>query len=158
ADSLEPDLHGQNHLLGVGQPESFCRRSSAPGTSGYSYSPSLQGRESLPVSTRRVVSSPSHRRYDHSLGSALAPLLRGLARDRRVARRGRTPDARAEERTGIAGMKLFRILSIDGGGVKGVFPAAFLAALEQSVGFRALDHVDLIVGTSTGGILALGLG
>jgi hypothetical protein len=55
-------------------------------------------------------------------------------------------------------MKPFRILSIDGGGIKGVFPAAFLAALERTAGFRVLDHVDLITGTSTGGIVALGLG
>src|SRR6267378_3052991 len=51
-----------------------------------------------------------------------------------------------------------RILSIDGGGIKGVFPAAFLANIEQAVGRRTADYFDLIVGTSTGGIIALGLG
>jgi predicted acylesterase/phospholipase RssA len=51
-----------------------------------------------------------------------------------------------------------RILSIDGGGIKGVFPAAFLATVEQSVGGNIADYFDLIVGTSTGGIIALGLG
>lgn len=51
-----------------------------------------------------------------------------------------------------------RILSIDGGGIKGVFPAAFLATIEQSVGGNIADYFDLIVGTSTGGIIALGLG
>jgi len=53
---------------------------------------------------------------------------------------------------------MFRILSIDGGGIKGVFPAAFLAAVERTSRKRIADHFDLIVGTSTGGILALGLG
>ena len=55
----------------------------------------------------------------------------------------------------------FRILSIDGGGIRGLFPASVLAGLEQ----RYLDgqqplarYFDLIVGTSTGGIIALGLG
>ena len=53
---------------------------------------------------------------------------------------------------------MFRILSIDGGGIKGVFPAAFLAAVERTARKRIADHFDLIIGTSTGGILALGLG
>jgi hypothetical protein len=51
-----------------------------------------------------------------------------------------------------------RILSIDGGGIKGVFPAALLAAIEESVHGSIADYFDLIVGTSTGGIIALGLG
>jgi uncharacterized protein len=55
-------------------------------------------------------------------------------------------------------MKPFRILSIDGGGIKGIFPAAFLAELERLTGKSSANHFDLIVGTSTGGIIALGLG
>jgi uncharacterized protein len=51
-----------------------------------------------------------------------------------------------------------RILSIDGGGIKGVFPAAFLATLEDAIGDRIFNYFDLIIGTSTGGIIALALG
>jgi patatin-like phospholipase/acyl hydrolase len=51
-----------------------------------------------------------------------------------------------------------RILAIDGGGIKGVFPASFLATVGNSIGGRVADYFDLIVGTSTGGIIALGLG
>lgn len=51
-----------------------------------------------------------------------------------------------------------RILTIDGGGIKGVFPAAFLATLEDCIGAPVADYFDLIAGTSTGGIIALGLG
>lgn len=51
-----------------------------------------------------------------------------------------------------------RILSIDGGGIKGVFPASFLTTVEDSIEGRVADYFDLIVGTSTGGIIALGLG
>lgn len=51
-----------------------------------------------------------------------------------------------------------RVLSIDGGGIKGVFPCAFLANIEQAVCRCVNDYFDLIVGTSTGGIIALGLG
>lgn len=54
----------------------------------------------------------------------------------------------------------FRILSLDGGGIKGIFPAAVLASLEREYleGRSVGDYFDLIAGTSTGGILALGLG
>lgn len=51
-----------------------------------------------------------------------------------------------------------RLLSIDGGGIRGVFPAAFLSTIETATGVRIADYFDLIVGTSTGGIIALGLG
>jgi patatin-like phospholipase/acyl hydrolase len=54
----------------------------------------------------------------------------------------------------------FRILSIDGGGIRGIFPAAVLADLESLVGPGncVADYFDLVAGTSTGGIIALGLG
>ncbi|MDP9484193.1 MAG: patatin-like phospholipase family protein [Actinomycetota bacterium] len=42
--------------------------------------------------------------------------------------------------------------------MKGVFPASFLATVEDAVGDRVANYFDLIVGTSTGGIIALGLG
>lgn len=53
---------------------------------------------------------------------------------------------------------LFRILSLDGGGVKGAYTAAVLASIEDASGKRIAEHFDLIAGASTGGILALGLG
>lgn len=51
-----------------------------------------------------------------------------------------------------------RILTIDGGGIKGVFPASFLATIEDTIDDNIANYFDLIVGTSTGGIIALGLG
>jgi uncharacterized protein len=51
-----------------------------------------------------------------------------------------------------------RILCIDGGGIKGVFPASFLATLEEQIDDQVANYFDLIVGTSTGGIIALALG
>jgi patatin-like phospholipase/acyl hydrolase len=50
-----------------------------------------------------------------------------------------------------------RVLSLDGGGVRGVFAAAFLAHVEKYVPCRLVDHVELLTGTSTGSIIALGL-
>ena len=54
----------------------------------------------------------------------------------------------------------FRILSIDGGGTNGIFPAAVLSHLERNYLPQGQlgDYFDLIAGTSTGGIIALGLG
>jgi hypothetical protein len=59
----------------------------------------------------------------------------------------------------------FRVLSIDGGGMRGIYSAAYLAALEQGFSHqrgsaRGLDigsAFNLIVGTSTGAIIGCGL-
>ena len=51
----------------------------------------------------------------------------------------------------------FQVLALDGGGLKGIFSAAALAALEEDFGGRIVDRFDLITGTSTGGLIALGL-
>ncbi len=50
-----------------------------------------------------------------------------------------------------------RILTIDGGGIRGTFPAAFLANLEKDLEQPIGRYFDLISGTSTGGIIAIGL-
>ena len=54
--------------------------------------------------------------------------------------------------------RCFQVLALDGGGVRGIFTAAILAGLEEDTGRRIVEHFDLVVGTSTGGIVALGLG
>ncbi len=50
-----------------------------------------------------------------------------------------------------------KVLSIDGGGIRGIIPAVVLAAIEQRMGRPACEVFDLISGTSTGGIIALGV-
>lgn len=55
-------------------------------------------------------------------------------------------------------MSRFQILAFDGGGIKGLFSAAVLTHLEEDLQINVTDYFDLIVGTSTGGIIALGLG
>ena len=55
-------------------------------------------------------------------------------------------------------MSRFRILSLDGGGVKGTFTAAVLSEMESISKKRIYTYVDLITGTSTGGIIAIALG
>jgi len=58
----------------------------------------------------------------------------------------------------------FRVLSLSGGGMRGVFSAAVLCELQDALrnhtgneSAKLVDYFDLIVGTSTGGLLALGL-
>ncbi|MFL5870425.1 MAG: CBASS cGAMP-activated phospholipase [Solirubrobacterales bacterium] len=50
-----------------------------------------------------------------------------------------------------------RVLSIDGGGIRGIVPALVLAELERRTGEPTASLFDLIAGTSTGGILACAL-
>jgi uncharacterized protein len=58
--------------------------------------------------------------------------------------------------------KPFRILSIDGGGIRGIIPGQILVTIEEKLQkktknpkARIADHFDLIAGTSTGGILTI---
>lgn len=55
----------------------------------------------------------------------------------------------------------FRILALDGGGLRGVFTAAVLSKWDDMIssggGNRIVSHFDLVAGTSTGAILAIGL-
>ncbi|HYL73054.1 MAG TPA: CBASS cGAMP-activated phospholipase [Bryobacteraceae bacterium] len=52
---------------------------------------------------------------------------------------------------------LVKVLSIDGGGIRGIIPAVILAEIERRTNRPIASLFDLIAGTSTGGILALGL-
>ena len=54
--------------------------------------------------------------------------------------------------------KTFKILSIDGGGIKGIYSAALLANFEKLSNQKITDCFDLICGTSTGGLIAILLG
>jgi patatin-like phospholipase/acyl hydrolase len=52
-------------------------------------------------------------------------------------------------------MPTYKILALDGGGIRGVFTVALIQKLEERTHF--LSAVDLFAGTSTGGLLALAL-
>jgi patatin-like phospholipase/acyl hydrolase len=54
-------------------------------------------------------------------------------------------------------MGRFRMLSIDGGGIRGLIPAMVLDGLESATGKSIPELFDVVAGTSTGGILALAL-
>jgi len=50
-----------------------------------------------------------------------------------------------------------KILSLDGGGIRGIIPAAILAHIEKRTGKNIARMFDLIAGTSSGGVLAMAL-
>jgi hypothetical protein len=60
-------------------------------------------------------------------------------------------------------MKPFKVLSIDGGGIKGLYSATILRLFESDLrnargdDARIIDYVDLVCGTSTGGLIGLAL-
>ena len=51
----------------------------------------------------------------------------------------------------------FKILSIDGGGIRGVYPAHILKCFEEKLGINLFQSFDMIAGTSTGSIIAAGV-
>lgn len=50
--------------------------------------------------------------------------------------------------------KTFKVLSIDGGGIRGIYSAHILKRIEDEFNIKLKDHFDLISGTSTGAIIA----
>ena len=55
-------------------------------------------------------------------------------------------------------MPSIKVLAIDGGGIRGIIPAIILAEIQTRLGADLFKAFDLIAGTSTGGIIALGIG
>lgn len=53
--------------------------------------------------------------------------------------------------------RLYRVLSLDGGGVRGMVQAQILAEVERQMGKPISECFDMIVGTSTGAIVGMGL-
>ena len=75
---------------------------------------------------------------------------------------GRKASSIAQAGSGLDGVlpprkRPFRLLAIDGGGIRGILPAMVLADLERRTNRPIIDLFDMIVGTSTGGLIALAL-
>ena len=54
--------------------------------------------------------------------------------------------------------KSIKVLTIDGGGIRGIVPGVILNELQKRLSQDIWQAFDLIAGTSTGGIIALGIG
>ena len=74
-------------------------------------------------------------------------------------RRANSRATRRERQPWPAG-KPFKILSLDGGGIRGIYTAELVRRCEEAFakGEPLGRYFDMIAGTSTGGIIALGLG
>jgi patatin-like phospholipase/acyl hydrolase len=55
-------------------------------------------------------------------------------------------------------MPTVKVLAIDGGGIRGIIPAIILTEIQERLGTDLFRVFDLVAGTSTGGIIALGIG
>lgn len=53
--------------------------------------------------------------------------------------------------------RVFKILSIDGGGIKGLYSSTVLEHLEKKYGSPISQYFDMLCGTSTGGLIALAI-
>jgi len=53
--------------------------------------------------------------------------------------------------------EIVRILSIDGGGIRGIIPARMLQRIEEATSKPVRELFHLVAGTSTGGIIGCGL-
>lgn len=53
--------------------------------------------------------------------------------------------------------RMMKILAIDGGGIRGIIPAIILSEIERRTGQHTVNLFDLIAGSSTGGLLTMGL-
>jgi uncharacterized protein len=64
---------------------------------------------------------------------------------------------RIEPKPNVMSLFSYAILSLDGGGIRGIIPCSILAEIERRTEKRIAESFDLIAGTSTGGIIAAGL-
>src|SRR5258708_11832077 len=55
-------------------------------------------------------------------------------------------------------MPSIKVLAIDGGGIRRIIPAVILTEIQKRLNIDLFKVFELIAGTSTGGIIALGIG
>ncbi|XP_078180654.1 phospholipase A I-like protein isoform X2 [Carex rostrata] len=107
---------------------------------------------------RRVLTQ-SESLHDLLLRLTVAPQARvGKAAARALAIFGENESLRRAIKARPVGKQGLRILSMDGGGMKGLATVQMLKQIEEGSGRRIHEMFDLICGTSTGGMLAIALG
>eukprot|EP00887_Chlorella_sp_A99_P000219 scaffold13.g219.t1 len=114
----------------------------------------------FPNSRRLILEQDDLMRLlDDLVGPAGPGLKLKTAATRVLALLGENEKVRhAVGRPPIAGRRGVRVLSLDGGGMKGIATVRMLRQLEARTGRHPADLFDLIVGTSTGGLLAVAMG
>uniref|UniRef100_A0A061S7R5 Patatin n=1 Tax=Tetraselmis sp. GSL018 TaxID=582737 RepID=A0A061S7R5_9CHLO len=105
------------------------------------------------LASRQSVTRPSQRSLDMPADNVADGALRALAI------LGENEEVRkCLGRPSLGSRRGVRILSMDGGGMRGIVTVRMLQELEEKTGRSVYELFDLIGGTSTGGILAVALG
>ncbi|KAH1116229.1 hypothetical protein GLYMA_17G015200v4 [Glycine max] len=116
------------------------------------------GNLAFSLENRRIlVSSESLRELLLRLAVATEPRVYKAAA-RALAILGENENLRRAIKGRQVGKQGLRILSMDGGGMKGLATVQMLKEIEKGTGKRIHELFDLICGTSTGGMLAVALG
>lgn len=105
---------------------------------------------------KRKPSKPLNSPGKTAQGSSQAGSTRTAAPGLPVLAEISLPAAPAETQTPAT--KSIKILAIDGAGIRGIIPAVILTEIQKRLGTDLWRSFDLIAGTSTGGIIALGIG
>ena len=87
----------------------------------------------------------------------LHPEAEDARRGHQGHREGPEPRRRGRLAARAASVRRMKILAVDGGGIRGLIPALVLAEIERRSGRPVGELVDLVAGTSTGGIIACAL-
>ncbi|HXW53836.1 MAG TPA: patatin-like phospholipase family protein, partial [Myxococcota bacterium] len=93
--------------------------------------------------------------------AALCALLLGCGNLESKDQHGRKPDKtnvgtnEEPENDDEGSQTPIKVLSLDGGGVRGVISAHLLAGIEKETGKKTHELFDVIAGTSTGGLIAI---
>lgn len=92
------------------------------------------------------------------LATSLTAFLAGIG-IHRLGAQAKTPLQADNQlsQANASGQYTCKILAIDGGGIRGVIPAYILQTLEAQLGKQIYECFDIIAGTSTGGIITMGL-
>lgn len=93
-------------------------------------------------------------RMARTAASTMGELWRG-ERERGVL--DRSYNDKAKPWFGFGKRPVYRVLAIDGGGIRGLVPARVLEEIERRTGKPIAKQFDLIAGTSTGSVIGLGL-
>ncbi len=115
--------------------------------------------KSRPAQARRVngATSKPARKADPSVAAPAAPAPAAAMAGASELRSQPIAKVAAASDVGATGVPTYRVLSLDGGGIRGLLTAIWLRDLRQRLGSPLRDHFHLIAGTSTGSILACAL-